>query len=92
MAQFIEKFRIRSQALAASKHLPLAGEEELESGEHQTNPFYLESCASYMFHKILSNEKYGLGSTLHSSINNFKAEFKGGAKWELLPMPMKKAV
>jgi hypothetical protein len=46
-----------------------------------------------MFHKILANEKYGIGNLLHSSINNFNSEYsdpKGSV--QLLPLPMKKAV
>lgn len=46
-----------------------------------------------MFHKILSNEKYGIGNFLHVSIEKFNEEFKDYQKSiKLLPLPMKKAV
>lgn len=79
-------------SLAQSKQT-VQEEDEIELGEQQTNPFYLQSCAAYMFHKILSNEKYGIGSLLHTSINNFNNEYKDAKNSSpLLPLPMKKAV
>lgn len=46
-----------------------------------------------MFHKILANEKYGIGSLLHSSINNFNNEYQDAKNSApLLPLPMKKVV
>lgn len=29
-----------------------------------------------MFHKILSNEKYGIGNIIYSSIRNFNSEYE----------------
>lgn len=61
--------------------------------EQQTNPFYLESCAAYMFHKILSNKNYGLGSMIHNQINHFNNLHEEVEKAvESLPAPMKEAV
>lgn len=46
-----------------------------------------------MFHKILSNEKYGIGNIIFSSINNFNAEFEDSKQaCKSLPLPMKKAM
>jgi hypothetical protein len=43
-----------------------------------------------MFHKILSNDQYGIGSILKSSLNNYKNKFNNiEESSKSLPAPMK---
>ena len=45
-----------------------------------------------MFHKILSNEQYGIGSTIAQSIKNYTNSFGDVEKSvKMLPVPMKSA-
>jgi hypothetical protein len=46
-----------------------------------------------MFHKILSNEQYGIGNTVSRSLKDFLNGFSDVEKSaKLLPLPMKNAV
>jgi hypothetical protein len=46
-----------------------------------------------MFHKILSNELYGVGSILKNSLKNYKNKFGNvEASAKMLPLPMKNIV
>ena len=46
-----------------------------------------------MFHKILSNEQYGIGSILKNSLNNYKNKFNNvESASKLLPAPMRSIV
>ena len=60
-----------------SSSIHYIGEESsAELSDEISNPFHLETCAAYMFHKILSNSQYGIGNILSSSIKNFKASYE----------------
>jgi hypothetical protein len=50
---FIDTFRIKSAVLI--KQQPFYMEENEQILDEPENPFHLEACAAYMFHKILSN-------------------------------------
>ena len=46
-----------------------------------------------MFHKILSNEQYGVGSILKNSLKNYKNKFSNiEMSAKMLPLPMKNIV
>lgn len=54
------------------------------------NPFHLEACAIYMFHKILSNENYSIGSLLKTSLSNYREKFSSvEVASKQLPLPMR---
>ena len=72
---FCKEFGLLSKQFNSVKE-SIYPEETMEMTEQQSNPFYLESCAAYMFHKILSNKNYGLGNLIHTSINNFNNTYE----------------
>lgn len=46
-----------------------------------------------MFHKILSNEQYGIGSVLMKSLKNYQNSYSDvEAAIKQMPLPMKSAV
>ncbi len=46
-----------------------------------------------MFHKILSNDQYGIGSILKNSLSNYKNKFSNiEAASKKLPLPMRNIV
>lgn len=88
---FVEAFRARSEALV--RELPFQLEESEQMLEEPDNPFHLEACAAYMFHKILSNEKYGIGNVVGLALKNYANDYSDVEKAvQLLPLPMKSAM
>ncbi|KRX10706.1 hypothetical protein PPERSA_08701 [Pseudocohnilembus persalinus] len=54
---------------------PEPQEEEDEEEVHNNSPYTLESTANFMFHKILSASKYGIGQKIVVFLNNFEQKY-----------------
>ena len=75
-----------------AKEQPSYADDNEQILDEPDNPFHLEACAAYMFHKILSNEQYGIGSTMAQSIKSFANCYSDVEKSvKMLPAPMKSA-
>ena len=70
---FIDLFKKKSEELV--KLHPGCSDQSEEILDEPDNPFHLEACAAYMFHKILSNEKYGIGNVLAHSLKDYSYSF-----------------